>query len=133
MKRRQHRLRWLAAALALAGCGGGGSVPASDAPVLYVPGTATVISNPVAFTSGQSVQFEPQEAGYQGTFTIQATGGTSGAACITTFPATLATGQSFTAATANSSGCSTYPQSTTYDVSHTNGHTTTITVQINAH
>jgi hypothetical protein len=134
MERRENRIVWIAVVLALAACGGGSSTPsvASDTPVLYVPGTTTVVSNPVAFTSGQSVQFEPQEAGYEGTFTIQAAGGTSGAACISTFPATVPTGQSFTSATASSSGCSTYPQTATYNVSDTNGHATAITVQINA-
>jgi hypothetical protein len=134
MERRDCRIVWIAAVLTLAACGGGGSTPsvASDTPVLYVPGTTTVVSNPITFTSGKSVQFEPQEAGYQGTFTIQATSGTSGAACMNTSPATVATGQSFTSATASTSGCSTYPQSTTYNVSDVNGHGTTITVQIDA-
>jgi hypothetical protein len=127
------RLIWVAAVLALAACGGGGSSPtvASDAPVLYVPNTSTVVSNPLAFTSGQSVQFEPQETGYQGAFTIQAMSGTSDASCITTGPATIANGAVFTSSTA-SGGCTSYPQSETYDVSDSNGHASTITVQINA-
>jgi hypothetical protein len=127
-------LIWIAAVLALAACGGGGgSTPtvASDAPVLFVPGTSTVVSNPLAFTSGQSVQFEPQESGYQGSFTIQTMSGTSGASCITTGPATVANGSSFTSSTA-SGGCSSYPQSETYNVSDSNGHTSSITIQINA-
>jgi hypothetical protein len=133
MERRENRVLWIVAVLALAACGGG-STPsvASDAPVLDVPGTTTVVSNPITFTSGQSVQFEPQEAGYAGTFTIQPAGGSSGSACINTFPATVPTGQSFTSATASSSGCSTYPQTATYNVSDANGHATAITVQINA-
>jgi hypothetical protein len=133
MECRDYRIVWIAAVLTLAACGGGGSTPSvtSDTPVLFVPGTTTVVSNPITFTSGRSVQFAPQEAGYQGTFTIQATGSTSGAACMTTTPATVATGQFFTSATASTSGCSTYPQSTTYNVSDVNGHSTTITVQIN--
>jgi hypothetical protein len=129
-----RRLFCVAAVLALAACGGGGgSTPtvASDAPVLFVPGTSNVVSNPLPFTSGTSVQFEPQESGYQGSFTIQAMSGTSGASCITTGPATIANGSVFTSST-TSGGCSSYPQSETYDVSDSNGHASTITIQINA-
>jgi hypothetical protein len=128
-------LIWIVAVLALAACGGGGggSTPtvASDAPAFFVPGTSNVVSNPLAFTSGQSVQFEPQESGYQGAFTIQTMSGSSGASCITTGPATVANGSAFTSSTA-SGGCSSYPQTETYDVSDSNGHTSTITIQINA-
>jgi hypothetical protein len=97
-----------------------------------VPGSGTLESNPITFTSGQSVQFEPLESGYQGSFSIQPVNGTSGAGCINTFPATIANGQPFTSATASVSGCSSYPQSETYDVSDSNGHAATVTIQINA-
>jgi hypothetical protein len=124
-----------AVVLILAGCsGGGGGSPAvsSDAPVFYVPGTTNVEPNPITFTEGQSVQFEPQEQGYGGTFSIQPVSGSSGAGCINTFPATVANGQSFTSATASVSGCSSYPQTETYNVTDSNGHGATIVVQINA-
>jgi hypothetical protein len=130
-----RRLIWIAAVLALAACGGGGSSTpsvSSDTPVLYAPGTANVVSNPLTFTSGQSVQFEPQESGYQGTFTVQAVSGTSDSACITTSPATVANGGSFTSSTTSPTGCTSYPQSETYDVSDSNGHGATVTIQINA-
>jgi hypothetical protein len=78
------------------------------------------------------VQFEPQESGYQGSFTIIAVSGTSGDACITTSPATVANGGFFTSSTTSSAGCTSYPQSETYDVSDANGHGATVTVQINA-
>jgi hypothetical protein len=130
-----RRLIWFVAVLALAACGGGGSstpTVSSDTPVLYAPGTTNVVSNPLAFTSGQSVQFEPQEPGYQGTFTIQAVSGTSDSACITTSPATVANGGAFTSSTTSTAGCTSYPQSETYNVSDSNGHGATITIQINA-
>jgi hypothetical protein len=131
---RMQRFVWIALAFALTACGGGGSTPAasSDTPVLYVPGTATVVANPVTFTSGQSVQFEPLETDYSGTFSIAAISGTSGAACIAMAPTTVANGGSFTASTATPAGCASYPQSETYDVSDANGHGATVTVQINA-
>jgi hypothetical protein len=130
-----RRLIWLAAVLALAACGGGGSSTpsvSSDTPVLFVPGTANAVSNPLTFISGQSVQFEPQEANYQGSFTVQPVSGTSGDACITTSPTAVANGGSFTSSTTSSAGCTSYPQSETYDVSDSNGHGATITIQINA-
>jgi hypothetical protein len=131
-----HRFVWIALAFALTACGGGGgggSTPTlSDTPVLFVPGTGTLVANPVTFTSGQSVQFEPQETDYSGTFSISAISGTAGAACIATAPATVANGGSFTSSTATSAGCTSYPQSETYNVSDANGHGATITVQINA-
>jgi hypothetical protein len=129
-----RRVIWVIAVFAFTACGGGGSTPpaASDTPILYVPGTATVVGNPVSFTSGQSVQFEPQEASYAGAFTISASSGTAGAACITISPATVANGGSFTASTTSSAGCTSYPQSETYDVADSNGHGASIVVQINA-
>jgi hypothetical protein len=131
-----HRLTCLVTLLALTACGGsgGGSTPATsgDAPEFFVPGTTTLENNPITFTEGQSVQFEPQESGYQGTFSIQAVSGTSGAGCINTFPATIADNQAFTAATASVSGCSSYPQSETYIVQDVNGHGASVTIQINA-
>jgi hypothetical protein len=130
-----HRLIWIALAFALTACGGGGSSAPptlSDTPVLFVPGSATAVANPLTFTSGQSVQFEPQETSYSGAFTITAVSGTAGAACIATSPATVANGGSFTASTATPAGCTSYPQSETYDVADSNGHGATITVQINA-
>jgi hypothetical protein len=132
---RMHRFVWIALAFALTACGGGGgstSPTLSDTPVLYVPGTATVVANPVTFTSGQSVQFEPQEGDYSGTFNIAAISGTAGAACIAMAPATVSNGGSFTASTATPAGCTSYPQSETYNVSDANGHGATVTVQINA-
>lgn len=125
---------WVIAVFAFSACGGGGSTPqaSSDTPVLYVPNTSTVVSNPVSFTSGQSVQFQPQEAGYSGAFTITAISGTAGAACITASPASVASGGSFTASTTSSAGCTSYPQSETYNVADSNGHGATIVVQINA-
>jgi hypothetical protein len=129
-----RRLIWFAAVLALAACGGGSSTPpvSSDTPVLFTPGTANAVANPLAFTSGQSVQFEPQESGYQGTFSIQTVSGSSDDACITTSPATVANGGAFTSSTTSSAGCTSYPQSETYNVTDSNGHGTTITIQINA-
>jgi hypothetical protein len=130
-----RRLICIAAVLVLAGCGGGGSSTpsvSSDTPVIYSPGTANVVPDPLTFTSGQSVQFEPQEANYQGTFSIQSVSGTSDDACITTSPATVANGGSFTSSTTSTAGCTTYPQSETYDVSDSNGHGATVTIQINA-
>src|ERR1700733_15231798 len=130
-----RRLIWVAAVLALAACGGGGSSTpsvSSDTPVLFAPGTANAVSNPLAFTSGQSVQFEPQEANYQGSFTVQPVSGTSGDACITTSPTAVANGGSFTSSTTSSAGCTAYPQSETYDGPDSNGHGATITIQINA-
>jgi hypothetical protein len=122
------------AALSLAACGGGGgSAPAlSDTPVLYLAGTATVVPTPLTFTAGQSVQFAPQEAGgYQGSFTIATLSGTAGDACITMSPAAVSNGAAFTAST-GSPACSSYPQSETYAVSDVYGHSTTVTIQINA-
>jgi hypothetical protein len=131
-----YRLACLVTLLALTACGGsgGGSTPATngDAPAFFVPGTTTLENNPITFAEGQSVQFEPEEAGYQGTFSIQAVSGTAGAGCINTFPATIANNQSFTAATASVSGCSSYPQTETYNVQDSNGHGSSVTVQINA-
>jgi len=137
--RDEHALRCvkitaIAAFLLLAGCGGGGgSAPGlTDTPIVYVPGTATPVSEPVTFVSGQSVQFEPLESGYQGTFSITTATTTSGGSCISTTPSTLQSGQSFTSATASPAGCVSYPQSVTYDVDDVNGHATTVTVQITA-
>jgi|GEM_PF-6313468 hypothetical protein len=130
-----RHLIWIAAVLALAACGGGGSstpTVSSDTPVLVAPGTANAVANPLAFTSGQSVQFEPQEPGYQGSFTIQAVSGTSGDACITTSPTAVGNGGSFTSSTTSPAGCTSYPQSETYNVSDSNGHGATLTIQINA-
>ena len=47
-----RRVIWVIAVFAFTACGGGGSTPpaASDTPILYVPGTATVVGNPVSFT-----------------------------------------------------------------------------------
>jgi hypothetical protein len=119
--------------LTLAGCGGGGGATPtlSTTPIVYVPGTSTVVSNPVTFVSGQSVQFEPLESGYQGTFNITTATSTAGAACISTTPSTVQSGQAFTSATV-SGGCVSYPQSVTYDITDVNGHGTNVTVQINA-
>jgi hypothetical protein len=121
-------------ALAACGGGGGGSSPSvtSDAPVFYVPGSTTLENNPITFPEGQSVQFEPQESGYGGAFSIVPVNGTGDSGCINTFPSSIANGQSFTSATASVSGCSSYPQSETYDVSDSNGHAATVTIQINA-
>jgi hypothetical protein len=118
----------------LAGCGGGGGAAPtlSTTPIVYVPGTSTVVSNPVTFVSGQSVSFEPLESGYQGTFNITTATSTAGAACINTTPSTVQSGQAFTSATASPAGCVSYPQSVTYDVTDVNGHGTNVTVQITA-
>jgi hypothetical protein len=125
----------VAVLFALSACGGGGgSTPAvsSTTPVIYVPNTSTVAASPTTFTDGQSVQFEPQEADYQGTFSITPITGTAGSACITTAPATVANGGVFTSTASSPAGCTSYPQSVQYNIADANGHGTTFTVQMNA-